>query len=157
MNRPGSALQMALFLGLLILAPAAVGPSLTERPTKYPLWNFGDPRLTCRDKGRLPDEDDCFSHLMDRIIADGEAAIPVLISQLTETRSTKEPIYNYWSLTTSGDVAYFILTDLFTDSDWKTLHTPGLESLQERCDSHTEDCWQRLLKKHGGSSLKTKG
>jgi hypothetical protein len=86
---------------------------------------------------------------MDQVVADGKAAIPILISQLTETRPTKEPIYDYWSRTTAGDVAYFILNDLFTDSDWTTFNMPGLKSFSDNCKSNAEDCWQRFLKKHG--------
>ena len=118
-------------------------------PRAYPLWAFDEISHTCRAKGRLQDRDYCASHLMDQIVSDGKAAIPVLISQLRDTRRTKEPIYDYWSLTTAGDVAYFILNDLFTDSDWRTFNMPGLESLHEKCDSYAEDCWNRFLNKHG--------
>jgi hypothetical protein len=116
----------------------------------YALWNFDEQGLTCRAKGRLQDRDYCASHTIDRIIADGKDAIPVLISNLTGTRRTKEPIYDYWALTTSGDVAYFILNDLFTDSDWKTFNMPGLEALADKeCHSYAEDCWRTFLKKRG--------
>jgi hypothetical protein len=120
-----------------------------KKPKTYPLWDFDEQGHTCRAKGRLQDRGYCASHLMDRIVADGKDAIPILISQLRDARSTKEPIYDYWSLTTAGDVAYFILNDLFTDSNWTSFNMPGLESLQDKCDSYAEDCWQRFLKKHG--------
>jgi len=119
------------------------------QPKAYPLWAFDEISRTCRAKGRLQDRDYCNSHLMDQIVSDGKAAIPALISQLRDTRPTNEPIYDYWSRTTAGDVAYFILNDLFTDSDWKTFNMPGLESFNDRCHSHAEDCWQIFLKKHG--------
>ena len=87
---------------------------------------------------------------MDKIVADGKGAIPALISQLRDAGPTKEPIYDYWSPTTAGDVAYFILNDLFTDSDWKTFNMPGMDALNDKaCQSYAEDCWQRFLKKHG--------
>jgi hypothetical protein len=86
---------------------------------------------------------------MDQIIAQGKASIPVLISQLTDTRRTQEPIYDYWSYTTAGDIAYFILTDLFTDSDWKTFNMPDLESLNHECDAAAETCWRKFLRKRG--------
>ena len=123
--------------------------SVHPQPKTYPLWAFDEMGRTCRSKGRLQDREYCTSHLMDQIVSDGKAAIPVLISQLRDRRTTKEPIYDYWSLTTAGDVAYFILNDLFTDSDWKTFNMPGLESLNEKCHSYAEDCWQIFLKKHG--------
>jgi hypothetical protein len=127
----------------------AVCQSQPPKQKTYPLWDFDEQGHTCRAKGRLQDLNYCVSHLMDRIVADGKNAIPVLISQLRETRPTKEPIYDYWALTTSGDVAYFILNDLFTDSDWKTFNMPGLEALNDPCRSYAEDCWNIFLKKHG--------
>jgi hypothetical protein len=146
---------IALLFVSITCAPAAQQSSVKKSDT-YPLWNFDEIGLTCRAKGRLQDRDYCGSRLMDKIVADGKKAIPILISQLRETRPTKEPIYDYWSLTTSGDIAYFILTDLFTDSDWKTFNMPGLESLNEKCDSYAEDCWQRFLKKHGRKFVQDK-
>ena len=137
-----------LLVGLLV--PTSTGAqSALKKPKAYPLWEFDEQGPTCRMKGRLQDRDYCASHLMDRIVADGKEAIPILISQLRETRPTKEPIYDYWSLTTDGDVTYFILTDLFTDSNWTSFNMPGLESLHEKCNGSAEDCWRRFLKKHG--------
>jgi len=65
------------------------------------------------------------SKLMDQIVAKGKDAIPILISQLTDTQESKEPIYDYWSQMTAGDIAYFILNDLFTDSDGQLLICRG--------------------------------
>lgn len=145
--RPAVFIIASLFVGITCAQAAQQSP--VKRSDAYPLWNFDEIGLTCRAKGRLQDPDYCASHLMDRVIADGKKAIPILISQLTETRPTKEPIYDYWAVTTSGDIAYFILNDLFTDSDWTTFNMPGLKSLNEKCDSYAEDCWDRFLKKHG--------
>jgi len=117
----------------------------------YQLWNFDEQGFSCRAKGRLQDRDYCASHMMDQIVADGKSAIPILISQLRETRPSPKPIDDYWTQTTSGDIAYFILTDLFADSDWKTFTMPGLKALREPCDRYAEDCWDRFLKKHGRS------
>jgi hypothetical protein len=86
---------------------------------------------------------------MDRIVADGKDAIPVLILQLTRSRPTKEPIYDYWNLTTEGDIAYFILMDLFTEPNG-TFQMPGLESIRLSCkDIDSEACWRGILKKRG--------
>jgi len=63
---------------------------------------------------------------MQKILADGQNGIPVLISQLTETARTKYQIADYWGDTRSGDVAYVILTDLFTDADLHTFGMPGV-------------------------------
>jgi hypothetical protein len=139
-------------LALLLSSVAsthAAGQTSAPKPKKFPLWNFDEMNFSCRAKGRLQDKGYCASKLMDRIVAQGKSSIPVLISQLTETRKTKEPIYDYWSFTTSGDVAYFILTDLFTDSDWTTFNMPGLDALKDKCDASAETCWRSFLKKHG--------
>jgi|ERR1700686_4113422 len=150
MHRVGFVFSIAAYFAFGGFAGATfAGQSGQPRPKAYPLWAFDEFGHTCRAKGRLQDRDYCASHLMDQIISDGKDAIPVLISQLRDTRPTKEPIYDYWARTTAGDIAYFILNDLFTDSDWKTFNMPGLESLNDKCHSYAEDCWQMFLKKHG--------
>jgi hypothetical protein len=140
----------AVFLFCMLADTTAAAQSSTGKPKTYPLWDFDEQGGTCRAKGRLQDRDYCASHLMDRIVGDGKEAIPVLISQLRDTRRTKEPIYDYWALTTAGDIAYFILNDLFTDADWKTFNMPDLEPLYDKdCHSYAEDCWRTFLRKHG--------
>lgn|SRR5258706_1170061 len=117
--------------------------------TSYPLWAFDEQGHTCRSKGRLQDHEYCVSHLMDRIVADGKDAIPILISQLSRTRPTKKPIYDYWNLTTEGDIAYFVLMDLFTGPNG-TFQMPDLESIRLTCkDIDSESCWRAILKKGG--------
>jgi hypothetical protein len=133
----------------VITSISASGAKTPPAPKKFPLWAFDEIGPTCRSKGRLQDRDYCASKLMDRIVAQGKSAIPILVSQLTETRPTRVPIYDYWLETTSGDIAYFILTNLFTDSDWKTFNMPGLERLQHGCDGPAETCWRAFLDEHG--------
>jgi hypothetical protein len=135
----------------MIAAVPAIGQSAGQKPSKFPLWNFDEVNHSCGAKGRLQDKDYCESKMMDQIIAQGKDAIPILISQLTDTRASKEPIEDYWHQTTAGDIAYFILGDLFTDSDWKTFTMPGLEALNHDCGDNidAETCWLRFLKKHG--------
>src|SRR5882724_4813250 len=150
MLRTGTTLSITTIFLLSLFAQTTAAQSATRTKKSYPLWNFDEVGHTCRAKGRLQDRDYCASHLMDQILADGKEAIPVLISQLRDTRPTKEPIYDYWSLTTSGDIAYFILNDLFTDSDWATFNMPGMEALNDKiCQSYAEDCGHAFLKKHG--------
>lgn len=121
------------------------------RPKEFPLWKFDEMTNypTCRAKGRLQDKGYCDSKLVDQIVAQGKASIPVLISQLTDSRQTRKPIYDFWSQTTAGDIAYFFLNSLFTDSDWKTFNMPGLDALKDQCDADSETCWRRFLKVHG--------
>ncbi|HTY61221.1 MAG TPA: hypothetical protein VMG30_03085 [Acidobacteriota bacterium] len=51
--------------------------------------------MSCRAKGRFQDRDYCDSKVIDRIVADGKDAIPILISQITDVRWIKEPVYDY--------------------------------------------------------------
>jgi hypothetical protein len=104
---------------------------------------------TCRAKGRLQDRGYCESKLVDQIVAQGQAAIPILISQLTDTRKTATPIFDFWHETTAGDIADFLLNNLFTDSDWKTFNMPGLDALNDKCAEDSETCWRRFLNLHG--------
>src|SRR5579862_7799760 len=123
----------------------------SRTPKKFPLWNFDQMTTypTCRAKGRLQDKGYCDSKLVDQIVASGKAAIPILISQLTDNRPTRRPIYDFWHETTSGDIAYFLLDNLFTDSDWKTFNMPGLDALNDNCSADSETCWRSFLKVHG--------
>jgi len=140
---------------LLLATPAGRnaggGQTALPKAKEFPLWKFDEMTTypSCRAKGRLQDKGYCDSRLMDQIIAQGKASIPVLVSQLTDTRRTQKPIYDFWSYTTAGDIAYFILTDFFTDSDWKTFNMPGLELLSHACDATAETCWRKFLEKRG--------
>ena len=141
---------LAPILSAVLAGGVATAQSAGRAPRTYALWKFDEQGPSCRAKGRLQDRGYCTSHTMDRIVADGKDAIPVLISELLGTRPTSKPIYDYWRLTSEGDVAYFILMDLFMDSDWKTFHMPGLESIALNCtDVDSETCWRGILKKHG--------
>jgi hypothetical protein len=115
------------------VSASAPGQSATQKLKAFPLWNFDEVEGTCRSKGRLQDKGYCESKLMDQIIAQGKAAIPILISQLTDdTRETKRPIYDYSGQTTAGDIAYFMVNDLFTDSNWTTFNMPGAGGAKKR-------------------------
>lgn len=149
MRKIRAVLPTVVLCVITIAAGNAAGQGATLKQKGFPLWNFDEGEGTCRAKGRLQDKGYCQSKLMDQIIAHGKTAVPVLISQLTDPRDTKQPIYDFWSETTAGDVAYFILNDLFTDSDWTTFNMPGLEALKDPCDGPAETCWRKFLKKHG--------
>jgi hypothetical protein len=93
---------------------------------------------------------------MRQILAAGSRSIPVLISQLDEASRTKESIEDFWSYTTSGDVAFIILTDLFTDSDRKSFtmpSAPNWEKVMTRCNENAEICWREYVRKKGIKSL----
>jgi hypothetical protein len=104
-------------------------------------------------KGRVQD---C-SESMRQILADGKNAIPILISQLTETTKTKSEIADYWGDTRSGDVAFVVLNDLFTDDDLQTFGMPGVPEwsiVQKGCNRAAEACWDEYLHKQGRMTVK---
>src|SRR5262249_49445236 len=65
-----------------------------SRPKVYALSTWKNE--TCRAKGRFQDREYCASAVMDEIVADGKSAIPVLISQITDSRLITEPVYDFW-------------------------------------------------------------
>jgi hypothetical protein len=64
-------------------------------------------------KGRLQDAG---APQTMHIIELGKKAIPMLIACLTDETKTRKPIEDYWPVTTVGDISFFYLCDLFTDS-----------------------------------------
>ena len=132
-----------------LLAPAGYAQS---KRVKYQLTQFDN--SGCEAKGRVQD---CSGKVMQQILADGKGAIPILISQLTETTRTKEQIADYWTDTRSGDVAFIVLTDLFTNADGNKFEMPGVPDwpvLMNGCTSTAQGCWNHYLRKHGRMSVR---
>jgi hypothetical protein len=139
-----------VFITALIVLVASVLASAQTKIAKYPLTQF---ETGCMAKGRVQD---CGGKVLQRILADGKSAIPILISQLTETARTKKQIFDYWFDTSSGDVAYIVLTDLFTAPDGQTFEMPGVPDwpdVMKGCDGAAQDCWEQYLYKHGRKSV----
>jgi hypothetical protein len=93
---------------------------------------------------------------MREILAGGKNSIPILISQLTETTRTERPIATYWGYTNTGDIAYIVLTDLFSEVDSETPNIPGVPGwrmVMKGCDSAAEACWHEYIRKHGRKSV----
>ena len=63
---------------------------------------------------------------MDQTVADGKSAIPVLISQITDSRWIAETVYDYWPRIRTGELAHFILSDLFLDDTSQKSTLPAL-------------------------------
>lgn len=75
---------------LLLALPCLASALPPEAPgTPYPLLEWRAD--SCRSKGRFQDSDYCQSDVMDRILADGKKAIPILIDQITDERRMREP------------------------------------------------------------------
>lgn len=87
------------------------------------------------------------------ILALGKSAIPMLIECLTDENRTKEPIEDYWPVTTVGDIAFFYLDDLFTDSTWEHYTVSGVVNWKivqaDYPNAPASEAWYRFLKKHG--------
>ena len=111
---------------------------------EFPLWIFDE--FGCRAKGRLQDKYYCKSTMMDQILAQGKDAIPILISQLTDTRPAKD-LSDFGGPMTVGDVAYVVLYNLFLDDDWRTFTMPGLKQINLNCGAASIQCYQQLLKR----------
>jgi hypothetical protein len=141
------AIALALYVSVLMIPSAQ---PQTKR-VRYPLIQFNNEG--CMAKGRVQD---CGGSVMKEIRGDGKDAIPILISQLTETARTKYQIADYWGDTRSGDIAYVILIDLFTDSDLQTFGMPGVPDwsvVMKGCNSTAPGCWNEYLHKHGRLSV----
>jgi hypothetical protein len=146
----GTALVKIILLFLIGIAVADHTQAQSQQ-RKFLLSKFDN--YGCQAKGRVQD---CSGKVMQEILAVGKGSIPILISQLTDTARTEKPIADYWDYTTSGDIAYFVLTDLFTDADWKTFNMPGVPdwtAVMRGCDSDAEGCWREYLRKHGRKSV----
>jgi len=72
---------------------------------------------------------------MDQIVAKGKGCNPILISQLTTPRIEGTDL-RLLEPDDRWDIAYFILNDLFTDSDWTTFNMRGLEALKGTAMAH---------------------
>jgi len=125
-----------------------IQPALSQaKPAKYTLTEF---QTLCMAKYRMQDCPP--GSVTHQILADGKKAIPILISQLTETARTKYQIADFWGETSSGDVAFVVLNDLFTDDDLRTFEMPGVpdwSAVQKGCNQAAQACWNEYLRKHG--------
>jgi hypothetical protein len=106
-------------------------------------------------KGRMQDVPDTDS--ARTVLARGKQAIPELITCLTDARKTNRPVFQYWSETSVGDIAFVFLTDLFTDSTWEHLTVSGLPSWKsiqsESPGQPAEQAWRNYVAKHGRKQI----
>lgn len=97
---------------------------------------------------------------MDQIIAAGPKAVPVLIRMIADRRiaNTREPLICYWPGMAIGDIAFCVLTDLFTDSAGRTT-VPGADWNDLLGPGNTGASWEQLhgfIKKHGSGALQAR-
>jgi hypothetical protein len=101
-------------------------------------------------KGRLQDAG---SLQAQNIVRLNKKAIPLLIGCLTDETKTKEPVEDYWGLTTVGDAAFLFLCDLFTDSSWQHSTIDGVVNWTtleaEYPHAPSAYAWYSYVRKHG--------
>jgi hypothetical protein len=139
---------MALLFAVISCGQSAV----SQTPHKFALDQFENE--SCRGKGRGQECDQ--NPVMKEVLAAGSRSIPVLIAQLTETNLTKKPIEDFWNYTTSGDVAFIVLTDFFTDKDGKSFTMPDVpdwDKIMAKCNGNAEACWRGYVRANGITSL----
>ncbi len=140
---------------VLLLLPTAAAAVRPEPPAAYPLmeWQGG----SCGAKGRFQDREYCRSDAIDRIVADGKQAIPILISQITDERRMREPVLDFRPPFRVGELAILILDDLFLDQDWKRRTMPDLFP-DSRCKAGVpeRECWTRFRAKHSLATIQAR-
>lgn len=155
-------LQMGVFASLrsvcrivctsmILCAPLCMAndaPPAKTRVYALSTWN----NMTCRAKGRFQDREYCASRVMDQIVADGKSAIPILISQITDSRWIAAPVYDFWPRIRTGELAYFILGNLFVDDTWQKSTMPPLFQ-EQHCDDASWVCWAKFRKSHSLADL----
>jgi hypothetical protein len=146
--RAGTAL--ILFCLTLAIPICASGQKVAARKKAYALATWSN--LGCRAKGRFQDTGYCDSEVINQIVADGKSAIPVLISQITDSRWIAEQVYDFWPRIRAGELAYFILENLFLDDTWTKSTMPNLYP-EQHCDEAAWVCWVRFRKTHSLADL----
>jgi hypothetical protein len=136
---------------LAVLAVVSIVSAQTAGPKTYPLQTWKN--MGCRAKGRFQDREYCGSKIIDQIVADGKSSIPILISQITDSRWIEEPVYDYWPRIRTGELAYFILDDLFLNNTWTARTIPPLSTPEPKCEADSATCWGNFRKTHSLATL----
>lgn len=138
-------------LQFLVFTTAIITYSPAEaKSAKFPLASFEN--TNCHLKGR---SQDCPGKVMTEILKKGKDAVPILISQLTDSERTKKPIEDQWSYTDAGDVAYIVLISLFTthDGDFNLPDVPTWNTVIRGCNTSVEGCWREYIAKNGRANV----
>jgi hypothetical protein len=125
---------------------------VAARKKAYSLATWSN--VGCRSKSRFQGRDYSESEVINQIVTDGKSAIPVLISQITDSRWIAEPVYDFWPRIKAGELAYFILKDLFLDDTWTKSTIPNLYP-EQHCDGPAWVCWGEFRKTHSPAELQT--
>jgi hypothetical protein len=110
-------------------------------------------------KGRVQDKDyNPNLIVIDRLIAQGIDCIPFLIKEMGNSSRLPKSVVSHWSKTEVGDVALIILTDFFTDEDWKKATIPGTSwneiiEIDKAENISAEESLRKFIRKHGRGAL----
>jgi hypothetical protein len=156
MSRP-----IAITLWWLVACASLLAQTPSAGGIHFDLSKVGfvlDGKQICEDKGRIQDYP---SKVMDQIISSGPNAVPVLIAMLRDEHiaETPEPIICYWPPMAIGDIAFCILTDLFTDSTYVKTTLPGTGWDDMLGPPADRPAWVQLnefIKEHGRTALQVK-
>jgi len=111
-------------------------------------------------KGRVQDKDYNQLKVIDDLIASGKESIPYLISKLDDKTKINDHVMDYWGEIHIGDVAFIILTDFFTTSDWQKTTIEGVgwnEFLGcTNPDIPAQNCFIDYVEKNGRKTIKSR-
>ncbi len=141
---------LRLLLSIVSVIAIVASSPAEVKSAKFPLASYDN--TGCRFKAR---SQDCPNQVMKDILAKGKDAVPILISQLTDSERTSKPIEDKWSYTDSGDVAYIVLVSLFTtrDGDFTLPDVPTWKAVFKGCNNSVEGCWRAYIAKNGRASV----
>jgi hypothetical protein len=110
-------------------------------------------------KGRVQDAGNNNSTVVTSVIQHGKEAIPYLISKLDDETKIDGHVIDYWYEVRVADVAFIILTDLFTDSSLRNTTVPGVgwDEFLERGgngDLTAQQVLRNYISKHGRQAIK---
>jgi hypothetical protein len=111
-------------------------------------------------KGRVQDLDYNQLPVVEQLIAHDKESIPYLISKLNDETKAKGQVMDFWNDVRVRDVAFFILTDFFTDKSWEN---PTIEGASFNtflgCNNKevpSDHCYYNYIEKHGKTHIKTR-
>ncbi len=111
-------------------------------------------------KGRVQDKDYNQLKVVDELIASGKESIPFLISKLDDKTKINGHVKDFWGEIHIGDVAFIILTNFFTTSDWQKTTIEGVgwnEFLGcTNPDIPAQNCFIDYVEKNGRKTIKSR-
>jgi hypothetical protein len=134
----------------LILLVSLLSAARTERTFELAkVWD----QAWCLDKGRLIDHTS--NRVVQQILQDPNASVPILISQISDRRTTGKEAICFWGKQSIGDMAFILFAELLEDQDGRA---PVPELSWEGLVGGDGSIWSyaAYVKKHGYKGLQLK-